>query len=54
MPTGSPKEADRVVEWDHEHRHASIHIYEYAGPADLLTDFFAMVDRLMDEKGLKL
>jgi hypothetical protein len=43
----------RPVEWDHEHRNNSIRIYEYVGPADLLADFFAMVDRLLDERGMK-
>ena len=43
----------RPVEWDHEHQGDMIRIYDYASAADLLADFFADVDRLLDRKGVK-
>jgi len=44
----------RPVEWDHEHRDETIRIYDYVSAAELLADFFAGVDRILDRKGVKL
>lgn len=44
----------RPVEWDHEHRDEMIRIYDYVSAAELLADFFAGVDRILDRKGVKV
>ncbi len=50
---GSGPGKKRPVEWDHEHRGEATRIYDYVSAADLLADFFALVDRVLDEKGLR-
>ena len=50
---GSGPGKKRPVEWDHEHQGEMLRIYDYVTAADLLADFFAQVDRILERKGLR-
>lgn len=41
----------RKVEYDHRHLGERVSYYEYVSAADLLADFFAAVDRILEAKG---
>lgn len=53
--TGERKGPGRVrrVEFDHQHLGRKVSFYEYVSAADLLTDFFAKVDAILQEKGVR-
>jgi hypothetical protein len=50
---GSGPSAKRPTEFDHSHRLRTIRAYEYADAASLLADFWAMVEGVLDERGVK-
>ena len=50
---GSGPGSKRAALWDHQHRGEAVRIYEYATPGALLDDFFAGIDRILSERGVK-
>lgn len=50
---GSGPGAKKPAPHDHTHRLRTVRPYEYADAASLLTDFWKMVDAVLDEKGVK-
>jgi hypothetical protein len=53
VASGSGPGAKQPVAHDHRHRLRTVRPYDYADAASLLTDFWAMVDAVLDEKGVK-
>jgi hypothetical protein len=50
---GSGPGRRRPVEWDHQHRGEAVRIYEYGTAEALLDDFFAGIDRVLAQRGVK-
>ena len=52
VKSGSGPGAKRKKEFDHKHRNKTIKSYEYNNAADLLSDFWAEVDKVLKAKGV--
>lgn len=50
--SGSGPGAKRKKEFDHKHRNKTIKSYEYNNAVDLLSDFWAEVDKVLKAKGV--
>ncbi len=53
VASGSGPGAVTSAKWDHKHRLRTIQPYEYKDAAALLADFWAAVDAMLDERGVK-
>lgn len=53
VATGTGPGAKQAVAHDHRHRLRTVRPHDYADAASLLTDFWAIVDVVLDEKGVK-
>lgn len=48
---GAGPGAQTRIEYDHKHQDSRVRFYIYRSAADLLADFWAAVDRVMQERG---
>ena len=47
--SGKQRFAGRRVEWDHRHEHSRVFDYHFVSAYQLLSDFFADIDRIMED-----
>lgn len=52
VKSGSGPGAKRKKEFDHKHQHRTIKPYEYKNAADLLSDFWSEVEKVLKAKGV--